>query len=563
MDKTKVRTLLVIILITFCFNFLLIIGHHNTLSTTQRPSNLMEVEPEIKLGSSELPTQAWNVTWGGSDSDGAYDLVIDRNESIYCVGFADDFGAKVPHLALVKFNPNGTLAWNLTDDVFLLQDGTGIGIDPSGAIICVGNYGADMGVVKFYPNGTKAWNVTWGDLSLEHCYGGAIDSNGSIYCVGYKPNPSYYEMLLVKFFSNGTQAWNTTWGGSYSEIGWGITVDTADMVYCVGDTVSFGAGGYDLALVKFHPNGTLLWNTTWGGIAYEEGWDVVVDDNGSVYCVGTTESFATGPYDMALVKFHPNGSLAWNTTWGGIGDEAGRGITLDASGGIYCIGETDSFGAGDLDMVLVKFHPNGTFAWNSIWAVPEDNYGLKVALGPNGSIYCAGFTDDAKADLVLVKYTSEPPIIPPPSPPISPYDPSPMHGATGVNTSLILSVTVSDPDDDMMNVTFYNAANDNLIGTALNVPNGGRTSVEWNELSAATIYSWYVIADDGIYATQSATWSFTTASTGGIPGFNPIICIISMLGLLSVLMMHKFFIEKKLLRSFRAHNTTITLSINE
>ncbi|MFX0062686.1 MAG: C25 family cysteine peptidase, partial [Candidatus Hermodarchaeota archaeon] len=96
--------------------------------------------------------------------------------------------------------------------------------------------------------------------------------------------------------------------------------------------------------------------------------------------------------------------------------------------------------------------------------------------------------------------------------PNAPTNPSPSNGATGVSTSPTLSVTVSDPDNDSMDVSFYNASDDSLIGTDLGVPDEGTASFTWSGLAEGTSYSWYVIVNDGTYTTTSSTWSFTTYS---------------------------------------------------
>ena len=96
------------------------------------------------------------------------------------------------------------------------------------------------------------------------------------------------------------------------------------------------------------------------------------------------------------------------------------------------------------------------------------------------------------------------------NPPNAPFNPVPADTATGIATSPTLSVDVSDPDGDTMDVDFYDASDDSLIGGDNNVANGGTASVSWNGLSESTTYSWYAIADDGEFTTQSATWSFTT-----------------------------------------------------
>ncbi len=95
-------------------------------------------------------------------------------------------------------------------------------------------------------------------------------------------------------------------------------------------------------------------------------------------------------------------------------------------------------------------------------------------------------------------------------PPEQPVNPSPADGATGVEPSPALAVNVSDPNGDSMDVTFYNASDGSLIGTATNVPNG-TASVVWSEASAYdTTYTWYANVTDGTYTNQSAEWRFTT-----------------------------------------------------
>jgi hypothetical protein len=97
------------------------------------------------------------------------------------------------------------------------------------------------------------------------------------------------------------------------------------------------------------------------------------------------------------------------------------------------------------------------------------------------------------------------------TPPDQPSNPSPPDGATDVSCAPTLSVDVSDPDGDIMDVSFYNASDDTLIGTDTDVPSGTTASVTWSGLSYATEYSWYAVADDKMGgSTQSATWSFTT-----------------------------------------------------
>ena len=63
-----------------------------------------------------------------------------------------------------------------------------------------------------------------------------------------------------------------------------------------------------------------------------------------------------------------------------------------------------------------------------------------------------------------------------------------------------------------MDVSFYDASDDSLIGTDAGVSSGGTASTTWSDLEYETTYSWYAIADDGQDTTQSHVWDFTTES---------------------------------------------------
>lgn len=94
--------------------------------------------------------------------------------------------------------------------------------------------------------------------------------------------------------------------------------------------------------------------------------------------------------------------------------------------------------------------------------------------------------------------------------PNKPYNPIPYHEATGTKRDLKLNITVFDSDFDPLSVYFYNASDNSLIGMSSEVPSGGTVSVDWNDLSEATLYYWYVNVSDGEYMVQSDIWYFTT-----------------------------------------------------
>ncbi len=95
---------------------------------------------------------------------------------------------------------------------------------------------------------------------------------------------------------------------------------------------------------------------------------------------------------------------------------------------------------------------------------------------------------------------------------------APADGATGVSTSPTLEVTVSDPQEDSLDVTFYGrqvgAPTYDEIATNTDVSSGSNTATLWAGLSPSTNYEWYVEVTDTSENTQvGPVWSFTTIVT--------------------------------------------------
>ncbi|MDY6965114.1 MAG: NosD domain-containing protein [Halobacteriota archaeon] len=95
-------------------------------------------------------------------------------------------------------------------------------------------------------------------------------------------------------------------------------------------------------------------------------------------------------------------------------------------------------------------------------------------------------------------------------PPNKPTNVAPTDGKTGVQKSATLKVHATDPNGNKMSVRFYNASNDQIIGTVTNVINDSDAQITWSGLSYSTTYQWYAVSDNSLAESTSETWSFTT-----------------------------------------------------
>jgi len=89
-------------------------------------------------------------------------------------------------------------------------------------------------------------------------------------------------------------------------------------------------------------------------------------------------------------------------------------------------------------------------------------------------------------------------------------NPAPANESVDVSTNPTLSVIVHDEDGDTMNVSFYDASSDTLIGYVNGILPDNTASIVWNGLAYGTTYYWYVIVNDSYGKNKSDEWHFTT-----------------------------------------------------
>jgi hypothetical protein len=85
---------------------------------------------------------------------------------------------------------------------------------------------------------------------------------------------------------------------------------TSDGGYILaGYTSSFGAGDYGIFLIKTDANGNIIWAKTYRGTDDEQAYSVKQTSDGGYIVAGRTRSFGAGSWDVFLVKTDANGNI--------------------------------------------------------------------------------------------------------------------------------------------------------------------------------------------------------------------------------------------------------------
>ncbi|MBN2534208.1 MAG: hypothetical protein JXB88_15060 [Spirochaetales bacterium] len=400
----------------------------------------------------------------------------DGNGNIYACGYifgtgTYNFGgvdisgtSSSENCLLIKYAPDGSVIWSKT-----IVSGTGsspfyaMAFDSSNDVYVVGNiYGTgtfDFGdgvtvegmysagysllIIKYDSNGTARWaqSVVSGN-NYSSFYGVDVDNNGNVYAAGaIKGNspftigpvpvtgPSVTDnILIVKFNSNGTVLWAKTLLAGTNISKFSEILYNGGNIYCIG--YIYGTSGYDFGtgvisgqgtnsnavLVKYAPDGTVLWAKTTVAGAYESIFNCISGDNsGNIYVGGYIKT--TGNYDFGcgiingtasgnnavLVRYNSAGAAVWARTVSEGSNYSGFNASVYSKGYIYTAGSiysTDSynFGCGLIsgsysqdNAVIVKYDSYGNaITARTVSAASNQSIFYGLSCDSTGRLYAAG-----------------------------------------------------------------------------------------------------------------------------------------------------------------------------
>jgi hypothetical protein len=308
---------------------------------------------------------------------------------------------------------------------------------------CFGGGTYDVFVTKFNSTGTGLIYSTFlggnADMAGDDMGNGiAVDSDGSACVTGITSSlnfPTYNafqankvraaDAFVTRLSREGNGlTFSTYLGGSLYDRGWAIAVDSFDNVYVTGESnspdfptlnpIQTGTGAF---IAKFIGNGTLLYCTC---LTASSGRGIAVDSDGNVCITGSASAtFATvnpiqtfqGASDAFVSMLSNSGSsLVFSTFLGGAGADAGYGISLDAEGSIYVLGQTRSSDfptlnpiqgyQGMTDMFVTKLDNAGTHLEYSTYLGGSGEEGGRtpeyfkggIAIDPSGNAWIVAAT---------------------------------------------------------------------------------------------------------------------------------------------------------------------------
>ncbi len=279
----------------------------------------------------------------------------------------------------------GGSASDVFESIVLMPDG---GYALGGKTSSWGAGGPDMWLVRTDSLGNVLWQHTYGGPDWDWCYDMIHTTDGGFALGGFTNNfgAGYYENAwLVKTDSLGDMQWQSSFGGIYPDVCYSLK-QTCDGGYILG-------GGYgialpdnrDMYLVKVTAQGAVEWQRNYGGSGNDNVESLLQAPDGGYAMAGTTTSFGAGNYDMWLVKVNAEGNQQWQHTYGASGTDMCY-CSLQSPDGGYLLG---GMWAGHF--CVVKTDSLGNFSWQRTVISPDGSRARSIYPSSDGDLALAGF----------------------------------------------------------------------------------------------------------------------------------------------------------------------------
>jgi len=313
-------------------------------------------------------------------------------------------------LILLLFFSIPTQAWERTyggsevEEGYSVQQTSDGGYIIAGGTYSFGNPGGDVYLIKTDASGDTIWTRTYGGSRWEVGESVQETSDEGYIIAGQRGNiaDTLIDVYLIKTDVSGDTIWTRTYGGSNKDGGRSVQ-ETSDGGYIIaGWTYSFVTGNVDVYLIKTDASGDTIWTRTYGGSDGDVGESVQETSDGGYIIAGWTSSFGAGWIDVYLIKTDASGDTIWTRTYGGSKVDVGNSVQQTSDGGYIITGETRSFADGLCDVYLIKTDASGDTIWTRTYGGSDADVGYSVQQISDGGYIIAGWTSSFGAGYAAV-----------------------------------------------------------------------------------------------------------------------------------------------------------------
>ncbi len=293
-------------------------------------------------------------------------------------------------------------------------------VDSSGNPYLAGattSYGTTQHIhtLKLNAGGTANWQRAWGDTGgSTTTYANSrpfLDSSGNVYSGGTTTvgTGGWWDVVVNKSDNDGNLQWQRRWATTAAEYVSDVAVNSAGDVYLAGSTNAGIIGGTpqaedgrDMLLIKYNTSGVYQWHFVYGTTRRDIFRGMDIDSSGNLYCIGMTQD-ASANVATVIMKIDSSGIIIWQRQLGTTGATNSGGIAVDSAGNVYgALNTSEGTGFGGGDIVVFKYNSSGVIQWQRRLGTTGDQTALGVDVDSSGNLYICGTDSSVSPTIGIV-----------------------------------------------------------------------------------------------------------------------------------------------------------------
>ncbi len=396
---------------------------------------------------SQLPSQLWSRTYGGSAVDVPFTVKATADGGTIIAGYTTSKDGLVNNVGsreywdlwILKLDRCGNVMWQQTLGGKGYESARDIVPNGNGYLVLAETNSMDGGVIAGYGGTKDIWllqldingNVQWQkriggsglDLGnqLYDCGDGTFliaattsSSDGDV--SGNHSATGYTDGWLVKINGQGDILWSKCFGGTKNEELLDIEI-IGQRIYVAGyanstdGDIPANQKNYDAWLLTTDISGNKVNSVIYGGSQNDVAYSMSTGNDGSLTLAGYTTSNdgdvtgTKGSQDFWIVNVNTNGTLRWQKTFGGSDADYAGYVFTDVDGG-YVAGGISYSKDGDVsgtsangEFWIVKTDANGNLVWTDAIGGSGNEYLRSMAYVPSAKeYYVAGDSESGDGD---------------------------------------------------------------------------------------------------------------------------------------------------------------------
>ncbi len=305
-------------------------------------------------------------TWSSqlnANSDNAKDIKLDATGNIYVCGltYSGDYS-----YSTIKLNPSLNFVWEYTYHGGSHNYGypNHMAVDSNNNVYMTGQFrnvsipSDDGALIKIDSNGVQKWVRTYNGQhnGNDYYYDMTIDNAGNPIVCGVEDQSLTENSLTIKYDSSGTIVFADTYLNTANVFQTDRTITTNNVGEILVCGESFSSGQSSVLTIKYSPTGNIIWDHTYikNSNLYNKPVDNFTNDNGDLFITGYTMGT---DYDALTLVYDNMGNVILDTTFSGVGYDAGNSIISDQIGNIYVLGVSYYDAIRDNDLLVIKYSP--------------------------------------------------------------------------------------------------------------------------------------------------------------------------------------------------------------